>query len=137
MEDFKEMFDKLNEEEKGLFVKNRYGYIFAKAKLFIETGAKEYLEKDFFKIDTSDLDDEDYKILMNGCEQVLIGRGLSAERPFENLGVFGFSKLFEIFHFNSVRVKTLKPESMKFLDLMCLEHVVDGYKVEYYNLIEY
>jgi hypothetical protein len=137
MEGFKEMFDKLSGEEKELFLKNRYGYIFGKAKLLLKMGANEYLLKKKFEIDTSNLNDEDYKILMNGCEQVVIGRGLSAEKPFENLGVLGFSKLFEIFHFNTVRIKTLKPEPLKFLDLMCLEHVVDGYKAEYYNLIEY
>lgn len=137
MEDFKEMFDKLNEEEKGLFVKNRYGYIFAKAKLFLETGAKEYLEKDFFKIDTSDLDYEDFEILNNGCRQILTGKGLSADRPFENLDVLGFAKLFEIFHFNAKRINTLKLTPMKFLDVMCLEHIVDGYKAEFFNLIEY
>lgn len=137
MEDFIEMFDKLNEDEKGLFVKNKYGYIFAKAKLFLEIGAKEYLEIDFIKIDTSDLNNEDFEILYKGCRQILNGKGLSVDRPFENIGILGFAKLFEIFHFNAVRIKTLKPESMRFLDVMCLEHIVDGYHAEYFNLIEY
>jgi hypothetical protein len=137
MEDFKEMFVTLSEEDKELFVKNKYEYIYFKAKLFLKMGAKEYLAKDFFEIDTSDLDDEDYEILNNGCRQILTGRGMSADRPFENLDVLGFAKLFEIFHFNAERINTLKPTPMKFLDVMCLEHIVDGYKAEYYNLVEY
>lgn len=137
MEDFKEMFNTLSEEEKELFMKYRYGYIFEKAKLFLEIGAKEYMGNDFLKIDISDFDDEDFEILRNGCRQIVTGRGLSAETPFENLDVLGFAKLFEIFHFNASRIVTLKPEPKKFLDHMCMEHMFDGFKVEYFNLIEY
>lgn len=137
MKEFKQFLERLSIEEQELFVQSGYGYIYSKAKLFLKLGHKEYLATDFFEIDISNLVDEDFRILKNGCEQILMGRGLSPEKPFENLGVLGFAKLFEIFHFKNSRVETLKPDPMKFLDVMIVEHFVDGTKSKYFNLITY
>lgn len=137
MEDFEKLFNTLSDKEQELFIKYRYGYVYSKAKLFLEIGAVEYVKKDFFEMDISDLDDDDFEILNDGCKQILSGRGLSAEKPFENLDVSGFTKLFEIFHFNVSRIETLRPDPMKFLDWMSVVHIIDDYKAEYYNLVEY
>lgn len=137
MKEFEQLLNELSVKEKELFATNGYGYIYSKAKLFLKIGPKEYLAKDFFEIDVSDLDEEDFEILKNGCEQILKGKGLTAENPFENLGVLGFAKLFEIFHFKVSRIETLKPDPMKFLDRMSVVHIVDGDEAEYFNLVEY
>lgn len=137
MKEFEQLLDTLNNEEKELFLKNGYSYIYSKAKLFLKLGLKKYLFNDFSEIDISDLDDEDFEILNDGCKQILKGRGLSPEKPFENLGVLGFAKLFEIFHFSSSRIETMKPEPMKFIDVMSVEHFVEGRKAKYFNLITY
>lgn len=137
MREYEKLLGELSVEEKELFVKNRYGYIFSKAKLFLKIGPRDYLAKDFFEIDVTDLDEEDFEILKNGCEQILKGKGLTVDNPFENLGVLGFAKLFEIFHFSSSKIETLKPEPMKFLDVMSVEHFVDGAKAKFFNLISY
>jgi hypothetical protein len=137
MDDLKKMFDMLSEEEKELFVKNRYGYVFAKAKLFLEIGSTQYLKQDFFDLNAEDFDNQEMEIIKDGCKQILLGRGLTPEKPLENLGIHAFNQMFQIFHFYPTKVRSLKPKLNTFLDIMCLEHVVEGYKIEFYNLIEY
>lgn len=137
MKEFEQLLNELSVKEKELFATNGYGYIYSKAKLFLKIGPKEYLAKDFFEIDVSDLDEEDFEILKNGCEQILKGKGLTAENPFENLGVLGFAKLFEVFHFEVSRIETARPDSEKFLDRMLVVHMVEGYESECYNLVKY
>jgi hypothetical protein len=76
--------------------------------------------------------------VMNGCKQILEGKGLLETNPCKGLGISVFYRLFEVFHFEPISQKAKKIKlgsKSQFLDKIQFEHFKDGSKVTYYNLV--
>jgi hypothetical protein len=126
--------------EIGLVELNRFPYVFSKARLFLKIGNLKYIENESLNKYPSDFNEKEYELLVKGCKQIMDGIGLIPERPFTNLGVYGFSILFRMFHFSSIGRKTNFNFELDgrngILDCITFEHI-DGGFVTYYNFCEY
>jgi hypothetical protein len=134
------VIDQFTEEEKELMFTNRFVYIFTKAWLYVKKGPEIYRKDDAFNEPPADYDAEELEILLKACKQVLEGIGMSSEKPFTGIDVFGFNALFRLFHFENVH-RTTKHQFMLgdkrgILDCITFEHVMDREQVVYYNFCE-
>lgn len=128
------IYNNLSLEEKRLFDKNKYIYIYTKSDLYLKIGSKKYRQNDYFQMPNHTLVDDDLMLIADGCKQILEGIGLTPRKPFLNLGIIGFNRLFELFHFEVLKVET-KTTPKGYLDKMILKHLVNDDIVEYYNLV--
>ncbi len=118
-------------------VANAFAYIQFKASRFLEVGADEYRLGDALGQPPAEWDPSTIEIVAHGCQQILDGRGLTPERPLEGLGIPGFYKLLQLFHFKpreQVLLGDAPPGMM--LDRMEMRHVMDGRAIVLYNLVD-
>jgi hypothetical protein len=136
------LFSHMSEKDKELANQNQYAYLFSKAFLFLKQGPIIYRKHDFFHQPPADLSADEILILQNGCRQILSGKGLSAESPFTNLGIQGFSGLLQLFHFEK------KDRSSKYgfknddlsgvLDCITFQHIMEENRITtLYNFCVY
>ncbi len=135
------VFDKMDEKTSELAIENRFPYIFSKAELFLRIGEEKYREGDFFKQPPENLTVEDIDILKDGCEQILIAKGLTEENPFQNLDVSGFNALMRMFHFESLqrstKYKVVIDGKKGCIDKITFKHIVDNSEITYYNFCSF
>lgn len=140
MNSLMEIMDRVSEsftdEENDLFIDCRFPYIMTKAHNYLNGGPEVYRSTDALGFPSADWTDKDLELIKSGCEQMMEGIGFTADRPFRGLGVRGFYILFNMFHFDSVERKTKRLGIGKMLDQITFEHVIDGGRVTYYNLVE-
>lgn len=128
------IYNNLSLEEKQLFEKNKFHYICSKADLYLKIGPEKYRQSDYFQMSIGTLDDDSFILIADGCRQVLEGIGLVPESPFQNLGISGFNRLFELFHFETLKVETIiTPKG--YLDKMTLKHFINDDIIEYFNFV--
>jgi hypothetical protein len=118
---------------------NGYVYIYSKAYLYLQMGPDVYRRQDYFKLPAVDSDPDDLSAIESGCRQILAGDGFSAERPLKGIGISGFYRLLELFHFSMVRQSIGgKASSGKgFVDKMLMRHVVDERLINLFNEVQY
>jgi hypothetical protein len=118
---------------------NGYVYLHTKAYLYVQMGPDVYRKQDYFKLPAVDSDPADLAAIESGCRQILAGDGFSAARPFKGLGISGFYRLLELFHFSRVRQsiggKALSGKG--FIDQMFMRHAVDERHIILYNEVLY
>jgi hypothetical protein len=158
MEIIDELMDTLNEKDSELFESNRAPYIITKAHHYLTVGPEEYRSKDAFKLPDVNWSTSELKQIESGCKQILLGSGFRKKHPIQHLSIKEFYLLFKLFHFKPIKQKTrgkdfpLSPElamlayrkygghpprgfSGNLLDEITFEHLMDGSKVTYYNLV--
>ena len=117
---------------------SKIGYIFAKAKLYLKLGPVIYRKNDFFKFPDNALDPETLAGIETGCKQIVEGKGLTIDNPL-TLEIDVCYRLLELFHFERTgnrQTKKIKENNQtRFLDSMEFQHIVDGSKVVYNNLV--
>jgi len=136
------LFSHMSEKDKELANQNQYAYLFSKAFLFLKQGPVIYRKHDFFHQPPAELTAEGILVLQNGCRQILLGKGLSAESPFTDLGVHGFSGLLQLFHFQQ-KNRTTKygfkmGNSSGVLDCITFQHIMEENRITtLYNFCVY
>ena len=134
------VMDQFTAAEQDLMISNRFPYIFTKAWLYVKKGPEKYREDDAFQQPPTHFNKAELEILLNACKQVLDGIGMTSEKPFTGIDVFGFYALFRLFHFEKVERKTkhrfILNNKKGILDCITFEHVMDGEQVVYYNFCE-
>ena len=130
-----EIINTLNEEESKLFESNRAPYIITKANYYLTVGPETYRAKDAFKLPNANWSISDLKQIESGCKQILGGAGFRKEQPIQHLSIREFYLLFQLFHFKLVKQKATSIGNGKMLDEIIFEHIMDGSKVTYYNLV--
>ena len=130
-----ELMDSFNEEESKLFESNRGPYIITKAIHYLADGPETYRSKDAFKLPNVNWSTSDLKQIESGCKQILLGAGFRKEQPIQHLSIKGFYLLFHLFHFKLVKQKSTRLGNGNMLDKIIFEHIMDGSKVIYYNLV--
>ena len=129
--------EKLCTPELEHFSNSRFPYIFGKAYVYQKTGSEIYRRQDAFGMPQKEWEQEELDLITIGCNQVMKGIGYLPEKPFVDLGVTGFRLLFLLFHFEKTFRETTNLGEGKFLDKIQMCHIVEGYEVTYYNLVEY
>lgn len=134
------LFDSFDKATQLAAMKNRFEYIHAKAQIYLMTGPDLYRKNDFYGMPLTNWSKDELEGIKIGCEQILLGKGLTEENPFTDLGVNIFYKFFQVFHFHNVgrQTKRVKVDRKNhFIDKIDLEHVVDGTCVTYFNRVVY
>lgn len=137
---YQKLIENWPNELKMIASENRFAYIHEKARLFLLLGAEKYRKMDFFKQPNDSLTEEEIEILKVGCEQLLNGKGLTAENPLENLDVSGFNSLMRLFHFNPIQRKSKSAninQTRGIIDQITFEHLIEDSQVTYYNYCTY
>jgi len=130
-----ELMDTLNEEESKLFESNRAPYIITKANHYLTVGPETYRFKDAFGLPNINWSSSELKQIESGCKQLILGSGFRKEQPINHLSIKGFYLLFHLFHFKPVKQKAKSLGNGNMLDEITFEHIMDGSKVTYYNLV--
>ena len=129
------LMKKLSNDDLKLLSNNRFPYIFTKAYFFLSDGPEVYKKIDAFNLPNNSFSNIDIENIKIGCKQILIGKGFRKEFPLEGIGVRGFYKLFELFHFEMTNQISYKIDAAKRLDKITFEHNVDKSKIECYNIV--
>jgi hypothetical protein len=113
-----------------------FWYIHFKAFAFLRVGPEEYRSHDALQQPPANLPAARLHAIKRGCEQILQFRGLSADRPLEDLGVDGFYALLRLFHFTLGQQAALgSGADDTILDQMTMRHLVDGRELTLYNKV--
>ncbi len=137
---YQELIKNWPKELKMIAAENRFAYIHEKARLFVLLGAEKYRKMDYFKQPDESLTIEEIEIVLQGCLQILKGKGLTAEQPLEKIGVAGFNALMRLFHFRPFQRKsksTTINETRGVLDQITFEHLMEDSLVTYFNFCTY
>ncbi|MBP7585074.1 MAG: hypothetical protein KBA61_13625 [Spirochaetes bacterium] len=130
---------RIPEDISKVYYENHYGYIYAKAELYLKIGKDRYRKGDAMGFPKTEWEQEFgseiYDILEKGCKQILEYKGLTPEIPLEGLGISGFNMLLSLFHFKLLRQSLISNTEECFLDMMEMEHMVTGQKMTLYNRI--
>lgn len=141
MERLDKIMSAMSDQESEVALNNHLPYIFTKAEMFMRMGAEKYRKGDFFKQPDADYTPEDIDILKTGCKQILDGKGFSKDKPLKGLGVFGFSGLMLLFHFEKesrVTDHSFEMEGKRgALDAITFRHLMDERRATLYNFCEY
>ena len=140
LKEYDDLYDNMNEEKKVLAENNQFFYIYTKAYAFLKQGHLIYFKNDYYGSEFLIWDADEVELVRQGCEQIILGKGLTAEDPFTGLGVFGFGNLFQMLHFANTGRKTfrLKENSkITFLDRIDFRHLMNDNLVQYFNLVEH
>lgn len=135
-----EIMGAMNPELKKIALENSFPYIFSKAYRYLKVGPEEYRKHDPFQQPPTDLDAEELEVIKLGCQQILNGKGLTAENPLMGIHIRGFKLLFDLFHFDFKSQYLLSNHSFdedSMLDQMNMIHPDDGSTVTYFNLVSY
>tara|TARA_X000001036_G_C19938047_1_gene504590 strand:+ start:51 stop:467 length:417 start_codon:yes stop_codon:yes gene_type:complete len=128
------LINQFSVEDTNLCLENRFPYLYTKAYYFLRDGAKNYAVLDALNLPDDSYSSQDIELLKLGCQQILRGIGFNAKKPFENIGIKGCHKLFELFHFKFINQQVRKVKD-GMLDKMTFEHLTDKKKIIYYNLV--
>ena len=137
MEKIESILSLMNSDDQEYCILNQFPYIFTKAELYLEIGPDNYRKEDFFQQPPLNLDTVDMESIRYGCEQIVEGRGFNYSTPLQGLGVSGFYRLMELFHFQFESRKTkysFKYEEEKgALDIMTFTHQMDDRKATLFH----
>ncbi|MDA9335244.1 hypothetical protein N9Q89_03715 [Flavobacteriaceae bacterium] len=134
-ENLQELLNSMSEEDTAILTENRFPYIFTKAFYFLQDNPNLYSQNDAFGLPDETFSSQDLKNITIGCEQILEGKGLRTDFPFEGIGVRGCHKLFELFHFKFVNQRAHSSNKGGFKDEMTFEHVIDKSTIKCHNLV--
>ena len=134
-----EVMDGMTPEYLSLAEENQFIYLFSKAFLYLKMGPEAYRRRDFFKQPSEDADADELAAIENGCRQILNGRGFSADQPLTGLGISGFYRLMDLFHFKlrSQSVAGRVEGRRGMLDRMDMQHAMDERTCVLFNLVGY
>ena len=137
MEKIEKVLSLMNSDDQEYCILNQFPYIFTKAELYLKIGPDKYRKEDFFQQPPLNVAAKDMESIRYGCEQIVEGRGFDHKTPLQGLGVSGFYRLMELFHFQFESRKTkysFKYEEEKgALDIMTFTHQMDDRKATLFH----
>lgn len=126
---FDSHFDALPEALQRHALDQQLPYLATKAARYLEVGPEEYRNTDAFGQPTT-TDADELAAIQRGCEQLIECKGLQAEAPLIDLGVWGFYALLALFHFKMKGRTTDHGHTYDgqkgALDTITFEHAVSG-----------
>ena len=122
-------------QPRNVSLPRKYGYIRTKACLYLLRGPEYYRQQDYFSMPSEDWSDADIQILECGCKQVQNWMGGSPDRPFTGLGIHGFYKLMQLFHYERQEQALVDGNPDVMLDRIEFTHAVTGDSITLYNAV--
>jgi hypothetical protein len=129
------LFGELSEDYIAILLENDFIYIFSKSIYFLEDGESVYRQKDFFKLPDQTYSPEDILAVKRGCNQIIKGYGFSEENSFEDLGIRGLYKLFELFHYKMCNQKIVKKNNEYTIDKIEFHHKMKKTSLTCFNKV--
>ncbi|GDX50272.1 hypothetical protein LBMAG26_11310 [Bacteroidota bacterium] len=137
MEKIEKVLSLMNSDDQEYCILNQFPYIFTKAELYLKIGPDNYRKEDFFQQPPLNVAIKDMESIRYGCEQIVEGRGFNLSTPLQGLGVSGFYRLMELFHFQFESRKTkysfIYEEEKGALDIMTFTHQMDDRKATLFH----
>ena len=113
-----------------------WGYILAKADLYLRLGPARYREADAFGMPSADWDDDVLAGIASCFRQFADGKGYRGDNPLIGVGIEAFYGVVTTLHFELVQQSaTASSDGRAFIDAMLLEHVVDGRRITLFNAV--
>jgi hypothetical protein len=129
------LFGELSEDYKAILLENDFIYIFSKSIYFLKDGESVYRQKDYYKLPDHTYSPEDILAVKRGCNQIIRGYGFSKQNSFEDLGVRGIYKLFELFHYEMCNQKIVKKNNEYIIDKIEFHHKMKKTSLTCFNKV--
>lgn len=129
------LFGELSEDYKAILLENDFIYIFSKSIYFLKDGESIYRQKDYFKLPDHTYSPEDILAVKRGCNQIIRGYGFSKQNSFEDLGIRGLYKLFELFHYEMCNQKIVKKNNEYTIDKIKFHHKMKKTSLTCFNKV--
>ena len=120
----------------GLSIPEHFRYIHYKAYNYLQLGPDVYRHNDFFNMPQEDVSTEDLEDLNHGCRQIVEWRGIDPSLPIDNLGIIGFNRLIELFHFETVSQTAIYNDDGSILDKITIKHKISEKEIILYNKVD-
>jgi hypothetical protein len=121
-----------------------WGYIIAKADLYLRLGADTYRKGDALQMPEVSWDEERLEEILSCFRQFVAGKGYRVDNPVENVSISGFSAALRTLHFKKVRQLAVSAEEENnqndktvFVDQMLYEHVQGNGSLWLFNKVVY
>ena len=115
----------LSEKEQELVKTNKYHLLRDKTLKLKEKGTESCKGDDAFDLSDMKITDDARELINNGIQQIIDYRGLTFDRPLENLGIGGFYFFMSIFYLERRRQLGTKFEGYT-MDSMLMKNSVTG-----------
>lgn len=118
-------FKNLSEKEQDLVISSKYNLLRDNAIILQSKGVEACMDDDRFDLKGMKITDDAIELIESGIKQLIDYRGLTFERPFEDLTVGGFYYLLYIFQFERRRQLATDFETYT-IDSMLMKNSVTG-----------
>jgi len=120
----------------GVNPPEHFGYIHFKAYKYLKIGPDAYSAQDALGMPPRGALPSLLALVEQGCRQIVDWRGLSPERPLQGLGINGFYRMIEVFHFKLAEQSATFGDDGSVMDKMTIKHSVTGEQITLYNLVK-
>lgn len=119
----------------GLDIPEKFGYIHFKSFSYLARGPEAYRAQDAMGMPPEGTPPSTLAVLDKGCRQILNWKGIQPDNPLTGLGIDGFYRLIDLFHFKVVQQSALHQNNGAIVDKMQINHVMSGEEITLYNLV--
>jgi hypothetical protein len=120
----------------GVNIPENFGYIHFKAYKYLKLGPDAYSAQDALGMPPNGAPPPLLALVEQGCRQIVNWKGLSPERPLQGLGIKGFYRMIEVFHFKVSEQSATFGNDGNVMDKMTIKHSVTGEQIALYNLVK-
>ena len=119
----------------GIKPPEHYGYIHYKAYSYLKKGPAVYRRQDAFGMPSENTPLSILSVIEQGCRQIQEWKGITPESPLKGLGINGFYRLIELFHFKVVGQSASFGDDGTVMDKMTIKHAVSDWELTLYNMV--
>lgn len=119
----------------GLNPPVQFWYIHFKAFSYLKMGTDAYRANDALGMPPENTLPTILAVIEQGCRQIVDWRGITQERPLQELGINGFYRLIELFHFVIADQIATFGDNGNVMDKMTIRHGVTGEEITLFNLV--
>lgn len=119
-----------------LEIPESFGYIHFKSFSYLARGPEDYRQQDALDMPLESWSPAVLSLVAAGCRQILEWRGMEPAKPLTGIGIEGFCRLCDLFHFKVTVQKAQVLGNGLILDAMQIQHVMTGEELTLYNLVQ-
>jgi hypothetical protein len=119
----------------GLDIPEKFGYIHFKSFSYLARGPEAYRAQDAMSMPPEGTSPSTLALLDKGCRQILDWKGIQPDNPLTGLGIDGFYRLIDLFHFKVVQQSALHQNNGAIVDKMKISHVMSGEEITLFNQV--
>jgi len=120
----------------GVEPPENFGYIHFKAYSYLKRGQTAYQRQDAVGMPPENAHPSLLATIEQGCRQIVEWRGITPEKPLQDIGIDGFYQLIKLFHFKVAGQSALFGDDGTIMDKMVIKHTVSGEELTLYNMVK-